>query len=190
MYCLQLLKLLLFTFSFSLKDEWWDIKQVIHHSFMWLQGWLRKSFVVYVEMESVGSFNETATVSNTNAPSWSLFLLAGDRSSQVVTVFRSAAFMKQMIFCLAGGRRTRYTQKDGGGRVSSSPIADSPILPSFLLDSHFLHHLWRSAQDVQQIALSVTQWKYSYSFSLCEATFFFFQRPQASWSQLWSVIEL
>lgn len=30
---------------------------------------------------------------------------------------------------LPGGRRSRYTQKDGGGRVSAPPLAASPLLP-------------------------------------------------------------
>lgn len=40
--------------------------------------------------------------------------------------------------------------------------------PHFLLDGRFLHHLWRSAQDVRQSTHS--EWKYSLSFSRAFST--------------------
>lgn len=103
-----------------------------------------------------------------------------------------------------------FIQVVGGLDIHKKMVVDVWALsacwiPPFVLDSRFLHHLWRSAQDVRQNALCVNQWKYSLSFSFFFSFFslsfslsvkplFLFEKKQnktqASWSQLWSVIEL
>lgn len=86
-----------------------------------------------------------------------------------------------------------FIQVVGGLDIHKKMVVDVWALsacwiPPFVLDSRFLHHLWRSAQDVRQNALCVNQWKYSLSFSLfffflfslflslCEATFSFWEK--------------